>query len=453
MLKREIPVTIANRPSVDVIQKQMVSGESPEDFIKRNLERLAAPTAASPTPYEAVSQPLQPEVQPEQALEPSSSDTQSALQDQTGEDSHQVESEPAATPDSPEQSSQKEQQPGDSKQGGSVSLADNIKILRRSLNENKQALKEKEETIKKIAEERDKYQRGEVLPEKVKELESEVQILRKYQAIVDLESSPEYQDKFVKPVSGIIEKLENLGKDYNLPEEVVNKALTFSNQRELNRFLSEHFDDIGALEAKNLIIDAKKLQTEAQEARKAPKEALSKLVAEGEVARQNKIREQRQTITGKAKNSWVGSLTKLQKDGKIPEITIKSNDSEHNEKVARPIITAAATEYGKLVSRLVDAGLETLPDDVSDGLAEMVVLAVASAAINEQRNYAVSMFNNIEEASKRDTEYTRPPIGGNFGTGAAAPPKPAAGTVEQESRKLMETILPKYQRGLAGSSR
>lgn len=449
--------TLGTRPSADAIASQFAHAETPEEFIKRNLERLSKATPASPEPYQPESQPLQPgaapepqstQSQPSSEAAPGASDAPPAPPESKGPETRSSQTAPSASPEIPSESSPQGTPEDGSTQEGST-LAENIRNLRKSLNENKALLKQKEDEIKAKEAKLKSYETGEVLPDAVKQLEARVQELSKYEALVNLEASPEYQEKFQRPMEALVQKLETIGKDYEIPEGVLTEAVKITNQKELNRFLANHFDELGASDVRNTVREIQSLQHKAEEARQTPKEALSRLVAESSTARAERQKVQRQEVAAKARSAWVTSLQKIQQEGSVPEITIKENDSAHNNLV-KPILESAAAEFGKLVTKLVDAGMEKLPDDLSDALANMVVLAHASAVMNEVRNHAVTMYNEIERAAKKDTEYRYPPIGGSFGTGTPAPKPAPMGTVEQESRKLMDGILGALQnKGLA----
>lgn len=442
--------TIAYRPQADAIVKTFEHADNPLDFIRKNLEKLASqgidPAHAVPNqPIETSNpQPSLPLSQGQQSAEPaqprpSSPDASQALS--------KVEASPGLSEPNAQPSSEEDIV---GQQEGASSLTENIKNIRKSLNETKAKLHEKELELQKVVEERDKYRTGEVLPDKVKELETQVQTLSKFQALVDLETSPEYQETYVKPLNELNQKILSIAKDYEIPDEVINQALTINNQRDLNEFLLEHFDAAGVLEVKTLINQTKNIQTQAEQAKKAPKEALNKLIAEGIQVKEQTIKQQKGVIAVKAKDAWFKSLEKIRADGSIPELIITGTNTEHDEKVAKPIVQAAATEYGKIVMKLAEAGLSNLTDELSDAIANMVLLAHASAVSIEQRNEAIRRYNEVESNSRRETSYTRPPLGGSFGTGQSVQTPKITPTVEVAARNLLENVLSGYQnKGLA----
>lgn len=326
------------------------------------------------------------------------------------------------------------------------SITENFKNIRKSLNETKTKLQEREEALAKAQATLDKYEKGEELPPSAKELKDKVEKLSHYQQIVELETSDEFQNTYVKPLTTIQTKLTNIAKDYEIPENVIDQMLGMESQRELNSFLSDHFDNVGAMEVKSLINETNELRRQAEAAKKAPKEALNRLVEEAQVAKITTFKRQVEQIHSKATGAWERSLTRLRASGTTPELTYKDNDSEHNEKIVKPLVETAAKEYGKMVTKLVESGLTKLPDDLSDAMANMCLLAHASAVSISQRNEAIRRYNEVDRNSRRETSYSRPPIGGTFGTGTPPAQAKLAPTVEEGARAILNNVLANRRR-------
>ena len=300
-------------------------------------------------------------------------------------------------------------------QGLKPNVADNFKKLRKSFTEAKQKLTEYETKTQELESTVERYKKGEVLPETLVEKEKEINRLTRYEKIFNLKGSSEYQDKYVKPLNEIRGTLRAIAKDYNLPESLMDKALNLGNRAERNRFLAAHFDDVGALEVKQLIEKAQGIHREAQEAEKEPETALNTLLEESEAAKVAKIQAARDTLAKNTRSAWVESLDEFSKTGGVIGLTPKEGDDEYNKNFVEPVIAAASVEYGKLVRMLADNGLEKLPPDLAKALAKTVQLAHASAVSLEYGKAAVAHADKIEQNTKRTANFIRPPIGGSSG--------------------------------------
>lgn len=317
----------------------------------------------------------------------------------------------------------------------------NFKKVRETLKEKTNLLKQKDEELKTVSEKLKKYETGEVLPEVLSEKESEIERLRTYEKIVNLKGSVEYQEKYIKPISKIQEKINQIAADYDIPVDVINDAVETTNQADLNRFLSDHFDNVGALEVKQLFTEMKNIQKEAQTAEKEPETAIQKLQQESAEIRQRVMQEKRVKLAGTVKNSWRNQLGRIHQEGKAKELISIEGDEEHNTNIVKPLLTAASQEYGKLVTMLADNGLEELPDSVADALARMVLLAHASATSITSREAAQRHAEEVTANAQRSTSYSRPLTSGGFG-GNSAPVAPVETPSPRElGRQLAHSVI------------
>jgi hypothetical protein len=142
-----------------------------------------------------------------------------------------------------------------------------------------------------------------------------------------------------------------------------------------------------------------------------------------------------------SRESWSNALSRIQNEGKALELIPKSTDPEYTEKFVTPILKAASSEYGKLVSMLVDNGLEKLPGDLAYALARMCQLAHASASSLESRASAIQRAEELERNVQRNTRYERPPVGSAFtggATGGDAPQRSAPLTGADAARAILK---------------
>ena len=331
------------------------------------------------------------------------------------------------------------------------STGENFKKLRTKLKETSKTLKEIENDKYTLTQTLEKYNKGEAVPEAtqklLKEKEQRIADLEKYEKIVNLKTSKEYVDNFITPITEVKTKINEIAKDYSIPEDVMAEVLTLNNRAEINRFLSDHFDDVGALEVKQLIDKVKNIEHEAKEAENKPTETLINLQLEStklseslEVNRKNKIHEQ-------AESSWDGALDFIKKEGKAKELIFKENDTEYNNTYIKPVVEKARDEYQKLVTGLRDLGLKGLSPELAHALARMTLHAISSYNSIDTREAAVQTINELEKNVKRTTNYIRPPIGGGApGVGNVSPRQTPENPAESAAANLLESTLSKRSR-------
>lgn len=324
--------------------------------------------------------------------------------------------------------------------------AENFKKLRTKAKEVTKKAKELESENSTLKSKLTEYETGTVVPEVLQAKETEIQRLSYYEKLVNFKGSKEYQEKFVKPVTELQTRLGEIAKDYEVPEETIQEALTISNRAELNRFLTDHFDEVGALEVKDLVGKIKSIQTEAFEAEKAPSDTLARMQSESATIYEQQRSQRVGTVVNTARGAWVETLQSIQAEANIPELTTLSNNTEHNEKVVKPIRVAAATEYGKIVKMLAESGLEQLPNDLAKALAKSVLLAHASATAIASRGHTAKELQTIATNIKRETSYERPAIGGGVPNGASAQPSAKPNTPYEAAGQLINKVLSQSQR-------
>lgn len=316
-----------------------------------------------------------------------------------------------------------------------VPAAENFKKLRTKLRETARTAIEVKEANARLEATLQKYTTGEVLPEVLLEKENEIQRLSRYEKLHSLKTSKAYQEAFVKPLDSLQSRIGALAADYDIPKEEVSgfvaEALSITKQSDLNRFLADHFDDVGALEVKQLINQTRDLQTKAKEAENEPGKALDALMEEHRRIEEFRDAERKSKVSSMSRDTWADSLLKIREEGQVPELILKDNDPEHNDTYVRPILSAASQEYAKLVNLLAENGLQHLSHDLGYALARMVQLAHASAISIRSRNEALKHAEEIERNTRRTSNMVRPPIGSSGGGSGAmpqakAPTSPAA---------------------------
>jgi hypothetical protein len=300
------------------------------------------------------------------------------------------------------------------------SAAENFKKLRTKLKEVENDSGKKDKLLEEVTKELESYVKGEKIPEELKKREERLAELENYERILNLKKSTYYQDNFVKPIQQLGDKLDKIAKEYNIDPAQMQRAVNLKSEADLNRFLSNNFDTVGATEVKNIIREYQGVRAQAIEAEKEPEKAMTAMIESANAARAQAKIKRLQAMQSITKDSWKKSLDQIRDEGKIRELIYKEGDIEHNNKIFKPIIEAAASEYGKLVKELVANGLEDLPEPLAYALSRMCQLAHASAVAIDSRERAVSMAEELQTNTQRTNKYTRPSVSGKVGAGGSS---------------------------------
>ncbi len=411
-------------PVAQEVSKKLVSGDSPLDFIKKNLE------ARTPQPEDQL---------PQQAL--------AAEEAKRAEAEAPVEPEAPEAPAEPEPEVQTAPEPEapvepEAPQEPDNSVATNFKNVRKILTETKTQLSTKEQELQAARQELEKYKTGEILPEELQAKEAEIARLSKFEKIVSLKTSPEYQEKYIKPLSSIQEQLTAIANDYRIPPAKLIGAMNITNQAELNRFLSSHLDDGGFLEVKQLLKQAQGLQTQAKAAEKEPETALQQLLREGEEANNRRMSSQLEGIKTASRSTWNEAYDEIRKDGTALEVIENPDDPEHNAKFVEPIVKQAASEYGKTIRLLAENGLTKLPKELGVALAKVHLLSTASAVAMQTRSLLAKEVDERSQTQARARRLFRPPVGSSA-PGVETTPRQSNQPVTpaQAGRGLINNVL------------
>ena len=331
--------------------------------------------------------------------------------------------------DTPEGATGDKDAPKDSK-------AENFKALRTKVKEvstELSAAKREAEELKKKLEE---FQTGTALPEVLKEKEARIAQLEPLEHLHALRTSRLYHDKYIKPITELQEQLKQLATDYDISPEAFAEASKVQNPAELNRWLSEHFDPLGAQDAREIIRKVTNLQEEAFAAEKEPQGALSKLVEEAQAAEAAQRSTQLESIHKASRRGWVASLQAHKEAGKLHELIPSDNDENHNNTYVKPVLTKAGAEYGKIVKHLFQCGLKELPDDLAYALANMCQLAHASGVQAHIREQALQHAREIEASAASSRRFNRPPVGGSSGMTGVPNSAPAERMTPEQAARL-----------------
>lgn len=417
-------------PSAQEILSRFKTADSPLEFIKANLEATKPPLSVDPPQVikeVETKRADEAKVEAEKKEDASLSEMKLDLPLEVSKTSD-VKGEEALKDETLEE-------PKDDKE-------ENFKNLRKKLHETTTTLRDREREAEALKTRITKYETGEELPEVLRVKEERIRELEKYEKLHALKLSPAYRETFIKPIEGIKSRLSQIAKDYEIPPEILTEAIDITNVRELNTFLSNHFDDVGALEAKQLISEAQKIKTQALAAEKEPSNVLTEIEESYKTFEAQKRAKANSVISETSKEAWIDSLIRIKDEGKIQELISKEDDPEHNKRFVEPVLQAAATEYGKLIRTLAENGLEKLPKDLAFALARMVHLAHASAVSIESRHAAEIAKEELERNVRRTTSYLRPTVGtSSHGNTQGESPRPTS--PQDAAKMLVNTVLSK----------
>lgn len=289
----------------------------------------------------------------------------------------------------------------------------------------RQALKTQKRTAKELLEQKTELEKKvqELTPQidELPRLKQRVQELEPLEQLLNLKKSDAYNDSYVKPLNELSAKINEIAKDYNVPPEVMDQASKITNRRELNAFLLNNFDEVAALEVKDLIAKGQKLTGELVAAEAKPREALERITQE-HIALKNQAELNRRTqISETGKNSWMSALLNVRQTGQYPEFTPRENDPQFNSTWVEPLTKKAAEEYGVLVSHLAQNGLEKLDPEFGKSAASLVVRAVGYDTATARANALERELEEYKANSSRYTSVIRPSVNGGGSSGMGAP--------------------------------
>lgn len=323
---------------------------------------------------------------------------------------------------------------------------ESFKRLHVKLKDTNKTLRETSANLAKAQKELEDFKTGRVAPEIIKEKEKEIERLSRYEKLHNLKSSKEYQEKYVNPLKQQKERLKNIFKDYEIPETeidgIINKLASSNSERELNTFLSESFDGVGAFEVKGILNSIRSLSSEAKAAEENPVQVLETLQQESQRIFQDQERGRKIKVFENAKSSWRSAVMDIREAGEIPELIRREGDEEFNQNFPDRILANAAQDFQELVKELAESGVKELSPNTMKALAKSFLQAHATGVAVSTRNKAVQDIENIEKNAGRLNGILRPNIGSGVPSGPARAPQ-ADTTPEQDANAITQRILSK----------
>lgn len=241
------------------------------------------------------------------------------------------------------------------------------------------------------------YEDGTAVPEVVTALQKRIEELEPYEKAQNFKASTVYREKYAKPIREAQEKLKELAVNAEVDVDIFNKAMAAESEVEANKILANAFaDPLSAIEAKGLIKSIKNVQEQATEAEKDAVTSLARLQEENDRIEHEQREKVRGEVLYNSKEAWSESLQHLRNEDRFPELKFVEGDTEHNEKIVRPILTKASQEFGRLINACMQNGMKVLPKEVGVAMARMTQLAHQSAVATHQRNVLQARVDELE---------------------------------------------------------
>lgn len=421
-------------PNLRVENQPVIEGEKPTDFVKRILAERAGAQPAVQAPVQTVEQDV--------AVAKAQVEAESKPLQKEPEPSFDFVEPKREMGPAPAAKVEEEVPTGDPAEDAAPgSLPANYKLLKSTYKETKQKYQEAENKRIELEAELEKYKTGTVVPEILQEKENKIAELSVYEKMFNVKGSAAYKEQVVQPLSNNRKELNQLFKDYEIPESEVENFTALTNRADRNRFLSEHFDSRGADQAEQLLQQSANIRAKAKEIEGGSSSAIQTLEAEQVRIEAEREGYRRQHIADNARDSWVRALSKIRADGRIKELIPKSNDPEFNARFVTPILTAASVEYGKFVTKLAESGVRELTPELAEYAANMSLRAHAQAVAQQTRDAALEYADQAEAGTRIGNGYFRPAVGG--GVPSITSKQPATPTLDQGVDGLLSSIIAK----------
>lgn len=320
-------------------------------------------------------------------------------------------------------------------------LRDSYKTLKAKYKETNDALKKERDEREKWQKKSEAYETGTAIPKVLQEKEDELQKLKHYKDLVDFKSSEEYDQKFAKPLEESKTRLKKLSDELNVPLDAVLEAAKGS-EGQFNQFLSDNFDIVSAMEVKTIVKGMNEIESKRAEAESSPQKHMERLRAE--TARANEVREaeRKHSIQSASKQAWVNTLNKIKAEGKYTALIYSDTDKDFNERVVKPLMTAAATEYGKTIQMLAERGIKDLDPKLAEAIALGHLYGTSSGVLAQAATQAMEEAEKIKTNTKNLFKFNRPSLGGTAPNGVtpSAAEKPAPNPLAA-AKQITQKIL------------
>lgn len=265
---------------------------------------------------------------------------------------------------------------------------------------------EAEELRTKIA----KYESGETIPEPVRKLQDRVHELEHWEEVHNLKFSRGYKENFIEPLTNLQTEAQNLAAEYDIPADVFNQGLALTKEKDLNEFLLDHFDVLGAGKAKDLIQNINGIKGRQREAEAKPGEVLKEFESNYAARQEVELGQKMQAIEKNAVKGWSSGLAKLRAQELFPELEITGDLTRDN--AANNVMQNASAEFGKAVKIMVMGGATNLPVEFLENMAQYYLLGHTSVSAAKSNEFYYTQNQDLIKTSRAQTPFRRPGVGG-----------------------------------------
>jgi len=396
----------------------------------------AHPVASPPSPTQPQTDFVGPDLQ---ALSDAA-----AFKAMTEQDKQQTPQDPTTPPSDPNEPLQPTPPPSDDDPDDANDPNQSLKFktVRRKARELEQKLQEREARLAEIEQENIKYKSGEIPTEHLTQAQERIKELEKYEHLHNFRLSREYQQKYAQPFDAAVRAAKQIATDYQVNPRVVEEALGITDKRQLNSFLKTYFDDVGALEVRAAIDNARQIQQSAQSAEQEPIAAFEAIKHEHREQERVSATLRVQNVQKTARSALTDALVEISANEEYPELTLRQGDEKHNT-ISRAVVESAAKEYGKLVTALAAGGMTEIPPAVVKILAKRMLLSEAAGVMAASRAEHFRRAEEVLQNSQRRNPVFRPPVGSTapeMGGGGGGPRQPSADPAASVRERARETL-------------
>lgn len=292
----------------------------------------------------------------------------------------------------------------------------NIKNLRNALKSSRDRVSELELELENKNKELERLSEIDDLKAQLQEKEERLQQLKSYEDVVSLYGTEGFKEKFYDSVDTLREQAVDIASDYGVDEDVIDRALQISNQRQLNDYLSNYFDTFAVQDIRGIIKEAQQIITDRQKAESEParaREILLTNVAKRKEAENIQARKILNTVGTDAWNDMAAAYSN--KESGVALLQEKQGNKTHNA-LRESILKSASQEYGKTLAVLAQNGLKELPPTVARAMASRYQLGEAAAHAIVQAESLRKENQSLKEELKKFTDYNRPLSSGRGNT-------------------------------------
>lgn len=313
--------------------------------------------------------------------------------------------------------------------------AENMKNLRNIIKTEKEKSAELERERDALRAKVENVLQAEEVQNVIKEKDSRIKELEKYEDLLGLYKTDGFKEAYYDSIDNLTGEAKQVATEYGLEEAVVDQALTISNRKELNEYLSQYLDPIGVGDIRKYILDAQAVAVERHKAEQNPKQARSELVEIMKRTRETRAAEVREKLKTRMKTSWDSMLSIYSdEDSGIDILKDVSGDAQHAE-IKENVLKRAETDFGKAVGVLVAAGVQDIPAEVVKAFAARFQLSEVAGYLANSNKQLKAEVDSLSKELKKVNGYTRP-LSKSSGTGKTSHKAPEIATDQIASHTM-----------------